>query len=168
MKIYSQRSRRLSGVRIVATELSIRIMAIWENRRIHAKAIWTVGFFLMGIVTLRKGAKMGRLIDADVLISKFGEWYVEEGTEEGFIGTVKQLIDTLSSVDVPDTNAGKWISCKERVPATSDTVLITHRGGVSTGWYNGAYWERGASTSHRMLKTVIAWMPLPEPYKDGE
>lgn len=111
---------------------------------------------------------MGRLIDADVLISKCGEWYVEEGTEEGFIGTVKQLIDTLSSVDVPDANVGKWISCKERVPATSDTVLIMHRGGVSTGWYNGAYWERGASTKHRMLKTVIAWMPLPEPYKDGE
>ena len=34
-----------------------------------------------------------RMIDADALTEKCGDWYVEEGTEEGFIGTVKQLID---------------------------------------------------------------------------
>lgn len=34
-----------------------------------------------------------KLIDADALIEKYGDWYVEEGSEEGFIGTVKQLID---------------------------------------------------------------------------
>ena len=35
------------------------------------------------------------LIDADVLISKYGNWYVEEGTEEGFIGTIEQLVEML-------------------------------------------------------------------------
>lgn len=44
-----------------------------------------------------------RLIDADALIEKCGEWYVEEGTEEGFIGTVKQLIDAQ-----PERSPGKW------------------------------------------------------------
>ena len=34
-----------------------------------------------------------RQIDADALTEKYGDWYVEEGSEEGFIGTVKQLID---------------------------------------------------------------------------
>jgi len=33
-----------------------------------------------------------RLIDADALIEKCGDWYVEEGTEEGFIGTLGQLL----------------------------------------------------------------------------
>ena len=36
---------------------------------------------------------MGKLIDADALIAKCGNWYTEEGTEAGFIGTLKQLLD---------------------------------------------------------------------------
>ena len=34
----------------------------------------------------------GRLIDADAMNEKYGDWYTEEGTEEGFIGTLKYLI----------------------------------------------------------------------------
>ena len=40
-----------------------------------------------------------RLIDADKLIGKYGEWYTEEGFEEGFIGTLKQLLDEQPTVD---------------------------------------------------------------------
>lgn len=36
--------------------------------------------------------KHGRLIDADAMNEKYGDWYTEEGTEEGFIGTLKYLI----------------------------------------------------------------------------
>lgn len=61
-------------------------------------------------------------------------------------------------------SAQQWIPCSERLPEDSSPVLITHRGGVSYGWYNGRYFERGASTNHRKLQTVIAWMPLPKPY----
>ena len=39
-----------------------------------------------------------KLIDADALIEKCGEWYVEEGSEEGFIGTIKQLIDAQLTI----------------------------------------------------------------------
>jgi hypothetical protein len=34
----------------------------------------------------------GKLIDADAMNEKYGDWYTEEGTEEGFIGTLKYLI----------------------------------------------------------------------------
>ena len=34
-----------------------------------------------------------RQIDADALTEKYGDWYVEEGSEEGCLGTVKKLID---------------------------------------------------------------------------
>lgn len=40
-----------------------------------------------------------RLIDADVVIEKYGDWYVEEGSEEGFIGMLKSLIDEQPTVD---------------------------------------------------------------------
>ena len=59
-----------------------------------------------------------------------------------------------------------WIPVTENLPEDGERVLITHKGGVSFGWYNGIYWERGASTKHRPLQTVIAWMPLPTPYKE--
>lgn len=34
----------------------------------------------------------GRLIDADAMSEKYGDWYTDEGTEEGFIGALKYLI----------------------------------------------------------------------------
>ena len=36
-----------------------------------------------------------RLIDADALIEKYGDWYTEEGPEEGFIGTVKDIVNMM-------------------------------------------------------------------------
>lgn len=46
-----------------------------------------------------------RLIDADALIEKCGEWYTEEGSEVGFIGTLKQLLDKQPTVN-------QWIPIK--------------------------------------------------------
>lgn len=40
----------------------------------------------------------GRLIDADAVINKYGEWYTEEGSEEGFIGTIKDIINLVPTV----------------------------------------------------------------------
>lgn len=40
-------------------------------------------------------------------IDAYGDWYVEEGTAEGFIGTVKQLLEGLPSAQ-PEI-----IRCKE-------------------------------------------------------
>ena len=42
--------------------------------------------------------KHGRLIDADALIDKCGDWYTEEGKEEGFIGTLKMILEDAPTV----------------------------------------------------------------------
>ena len=42
--------------------------------------------------------KHGKLIDADALIAKYGDWYTEEGTEEGFIGTLEMLLKDVPTV----------------------------------------------------------------------
>lgn len=47
-----------------------------------------------------------RLIDADALIEKCGDWYVEEGTESGFIGTLKNLLATEPTIQ-PQSTAGQ-------------------------------------------------------------
>lgn len=40
----------------------------------------------------------GRLVDADALIAKYGDWYTEEGTETGFIGTIGMLLKDAPTV----------------------------------------------------------------------
>ena len=42
--------------------------------------------------------KHGKLVDADALIAKYGDWYTEEGKEEGFIGTLEMLIKDAPTV----------------------------------------------------------------------
>lgn len=75
-----------------------------------------------------------------------------------------ELRDMISGLSIEQ----QWIPCSERLPENSNIVLITHKYGVSFGWYNGRYWERGASTKHRLIKTVTAWMPLPNAYIEEE
>ena len=61
-----------------------------------------------------------RLIDADALIKKYGDWYVEEGTESGFIGTLKNLLATEPLIQpvATDTNVGN----NSEIPNSSDAV----------------------------------------------
>ena len=51
---------------------------------------------------------MNDLISRQAAIEAYGDWYVEEETEEGFIGTVKQLLEGLPSAQ-PERKKGKWI-----------------------------------------------------------
>lgn len=41
-------------------------------------------------------------------VKECGEWYVEEGTEEGFIGTVSQMLDMFSPADVVHVVHARW------------------------------------------------------------
>ena len=53
-----------------------------------------------------------RAIDADVLIDKYGDWYTEEGTEEGYIGTIKGIVDSMPTIE-PERKKGKWPETEE-------------------------------------------------------
>ena len=58
-----------------------------------------------------------------------------------------------------------WIPCSERLPDMHDEVLVTARGEVSIAWlYVDGKW-RSNDMPQPMFKDIIAWMPLPEPYK---
>lgn len=48
-----------------------------------------------------------RLIDADALTEKYGDWYTEEGTEEGYIGTIKGIVESMPTIE--ERKKGKWI-----------------------------------------------------------
>ena len=71
----------------------------------------------------------------------------------------------------------EWIPCSERLPKIADVYNVTRK--ISEDKYNfyisdSAYFD-GQNTWHsdnrvnhgrEYLKDVVAWMPLPEPYKE--
>ena len=108
-----------------------------------------------------------RRIDADALIAKCGEWYVEEGPEDGFIGTIKQLIDTQPTIE-PEQ---RWIPVTERLPENDTEVLVylfENNKSPYIAWISDGRWYTEYFEVEREDEP-IAWMPLPEPYqKRGE
>ena len=52
---------------------------------------------------------MSDYISRQDAVRKCGEWYVEEGPEEGFIGTVSQMLDMFAPADVVPVRHGTWL-----------------------------------------------------------
>ena len=78
---------------------------------------------------------------------------------------VKTILKELPSAQ-PEQ---RWIPCSERLPDDDRTKVVTlANGNVEAGYYsNGDWWCIGDTISLEN-PIVIAWMPLPEPYKEGE
>lgn len=82
----------------------------------------------------------------------------------------------LDKYDVPDTNVGKWIPCNILLPIKNGVYRVTRQvedGGKTYRILDASYFD-GQNTWHddkrvnhgrEYLNDVIAWMPLPEPYK---
>lgn len=101
----------------------------------------------------------------------------EERTVETYKELLTECIKVLPSVE----NKGEWIPVTERLPKDHEEVLIylsTNR--ITIGLYNSHIlpirpykpigWGVKAQTAvHNFCSDdVIAWQPLPEPYKEKE
>lgn len=67
--------------------------------------------------------------------------------------------------DAEDTNVlSKWIPCSERLPEDNTDVIVCFYSGTVTEM---RYWRNGIFQGiyEHTTKVVVAWMPLPEPYK---
>lgn len=85
----------------------------------------------------------------------------------------EDIYDALEAVP----SADRWIPCSERLPSNSDDVLITIKGndfvssGAYAGYYSNRWWymcEDGEVTDVPILADVLAWMPLPKPWKGAD
>ena len=87
---------------------------------------------------------------------------LSEDIEDCFV-----LHDAIKSIKfVP--SAQQWIPCSERLPDYHEEVLVTSRGEVSIAWlYIDDNW-RSCDLAEQMYKDIVAWMPLPEPWKEDE
>ena len=125
-----------------------------------------------------------KYIDAEEFIERFGDWYTEEGTEIGFVGPIKELVYQMPAADVEP----RWIPCSERFPEEDKEVLISYRYKEGEGdtshsdiditsygqmYFGGnkvegvKHWRAPFEYFYSNYE-VIAWMPLPTPYKGGE
>ena len=92
-----------------------------------------------------------------------------------FRPAIQKVIETISELE--ENPEPHWISVTERLPETDDEVLTTYivngnmeKRYVETSCYYDGFDGRWSSPwdEYRIVGTrieVIAWMPLPEPYK---
>ena len=74
------------------------------------------------------------------------------------INKAKEIVNKLA-----EEYKGGWIPCSERLPEVNGWYLVTNELGVVQQQHWGAsHWEKLRD------EAVLAWMPLPAPYTEGE
>lgn len=63
-------------------------------------------------------------------------------------------------------NPNKWIPISERLPKMDGKMLVTNGRGLYFGWFDSIDkgW-RTDSKSEYFFADIVAWLPLPKPYK---
>lgn len=64
-----------------------------------------------------------------------------------------------------------WIPCSERLQKVHEDVLLSFRGlGICIGFLaetDGYFYVHECNTKYSPIEEVLAWMPLPEPYREN-
>lgn len=91
---------------------------------------------------------------------------------EGTVELLKEAADAIEALsDKPEVDYdGEWIPCSERLPKKDGFYLATIDGeiaGVDKSFTGLAEFENGKWIDDEGdYKPIIAWQPLPEPYKE--
>lgn len=97
-----------------------------------------------------------RLIDADALHKSIDT----ETYRHTYIDQIHEVIDNAPTIE-PKT--GEWIPFSERLPREYAQYLVCFESGeCHVYWLEDSDWARGMAEKDG----IIAWMPLPKPYKE--
>ena len=113
---------------------------------------------------IKGGGVMGRLLDEDDVLNAVDQRIQELQSHPEFrrkhadidLYGIKEYIRQIPT-------AQQWIPCSEQLPKNNKDVLITCEwGDVEVGWYDEEWNGEGCVYDD---DDIIAWMPLPEPWK---
>ena len=111
----------------------------------------------------RKEAETKRMSKEEIIDTLKGLVF---GTFDRTTGKEREALDMA----IEALKAQEWIPCSDRLPNKGGSFLITSEiGAVTTAhWYMPSEWGPDGFWGRKGKKKTVAWMPLPEPYKEGE
>ena len=80
---------------------------------------------------------------------------------------IRRAIWKVMGVPSADRPQGEWIPCSERLPKENTEVLMSLEWGVDIGEYRNGEWH-SEWINHYDDGNVLAWMPLPKPWKGAD
>lgn len=121
---------------------------------------------------------MNRLTQKRVNGIKTGYWSTSK--KDDLVARLAEYEDTglgPAEVLLLKKNTVQWIPVAERLPERNESVLLcmksrSSRTGmcIQTGSYDNGFWFVQGAAGYESLATfefyVLAWMPLPEPYRE--
>lgn len=100
------------------------------------------------------------------------EEYCEKGEDARLelspedVRCMNRLIHTINLVNSISEKSNKWILCSERLPEENGVYIISYEDAVTwLEWFNGKWFFYPSNPAIEETGTIIAWMPLPKPYK---
>ncbi|MFQ8742264.1 MAG: DUF551 domain-containing protein [Clostridium sp.] len=93
------------------------------------------------------------------------------------LGKAEPMDEEMIQAEEEDEAAVGWIPVTERLPERNKSVLLCMKSRslrtgmcIQTGSYDGVFWFVQGAAGYESLATfefrVLAWMPLPEPYRE--
>ena len=109
-----------------------------------------------------------RMIDADRLCEDLlNRWNIADTRKEELIRQV--MADIVTPIVVSQPTVNRWVSCSERLPEEGTEVLGTDRDGCIRHVVKDKCSLYEFATYEEMMHIdIVAWMPLPDPYKEDK
>ena len=115
-------------------------------------------------------------------LAKFVPYAICDESTESYTNGLKDAYDLICQLPSAQPDP-PWILCSEKMPEEHERVLATHLGGLNPDrqviehiYKNGKFtlgWDMDMNMDsptfgQRYMGKVVAWMPLPKPYKEGD
>ena len=99
------------------------------------------------------------MIDYDAVMKALEEEYQWQDNEK----VAHEMLNVVKYF--PTIEQPHWIPCSERLPETNGEYLVTR---ASANLYCYIDIVKKTNVSGDIANDIVAWMPMPEPYKEGE